>query len=115
MRIKKKESDICWWCDLGRKQTCRHLFGRCRAWRRELLALKKKVEWLKGKRRGRGTRLNVVSLFQDKWLMEAIVTDGRGTETESKELAAGVDGDSGAGTGTDRSATRWRDRAQRET
>jgi hypothetical protein len=29
--IKKKESEICWWCDSGRKQTCGHLFGRCRA------------------------------------------------------------------------------------
>jgi hypothetical protein len=34
------------------------------------------------------------------------VADGRGTETESKELAAGVDGDSGAGTGVDGAATR---------
>jgi hypothetical protein len=72
-RIKKKESDICWWCDSGRKQTRGHLFGRCRAWRRELLALKTKVERLKGKRRGRGARLNVVSLFQDERLTEVIL------------------------------------------
>jgi hypothetical protein len=72
-RIKKKESDICWWCDSGRKQTRGHLFGRCRAWRRELLDLKKKVERLKGKRRGRGARLKVVSLFQDERLTDAVL------------------------------------------
>jgi hypothetical protein len=66
MRIKKKESNICRWCDSGRRQTRGHLFGWCRAWRRELLDLKKKVERLKGKRRGRGIRPNIVSLFQDE-------------------------------------------------
>jgi hypothetical protein len=70
---KKKESDTCWWCDSGRRQTRGHLFGRCRAWRRELLALKKKVERLKGKRRGRDARLNVVSLFRDERLTEVIL------------------------------------------
>jgi hypothetical protein len=30
-----------------------------------------------------------------------VVTDGRGTEMESRELVAGVDGSSGAGTGVD--------------
>jgi hypothetical protein len=64
--IKKKESDTCWWSDPGRRQTRGYLFGQCRAWRQELLDLKKMVEQLKGKRRGRGIRLNVVSLFQDE-------------------------------------------------
>jgi hypothetical protein len=73
MRIKKKEADTCWWCDSGRKQIRGHLFGGCRAWKRELLALKKKIERLKGKWRGRGVRLNVVSLFQDERLTEAIL------------------------------------------
>jgi hypothetical protein len=35
-------------------------------------------------------------------------------EMESKELAAGVDGDSGAGMGMDGAATPWRDRAWQE-
>jgi hypothetical protein len=39
----------------------------------ELLALKKKVEPLKGKRRGTGARLKVVSLFQDERLTEVIL------------------------------------------
>jgi hypothetical protein len=73
MQIKKKEADTYWWCDSGCKQTRRHLFGGCRAWKRELLGLEKKVERLKRKQQGRGVRLNVVSLFQDEQLMEAIL------------------------------------------
>jgi hypothetical protein len=41
--------------------------------------------------------------------------DGRGTETESRELAAGVDGSSGAGTGVDGAATWWKGRARLKT
>jgi hypothetical protein len=72
-RIKKKEADTCWWCHSGRKQTRGHLFGGCKAWKRELLALRKKIEKLTGKRRGRGRRLKVVSLFQDERFTEAIL------------------------------------------
>jgi hypothetical protein len=56
VRIKKKESDACWWCDSGRKQSRGHLFGKCRAWKRECLALKKRVERIRGRRRKRGQR-----------------------------------------------------------
>jgi hypothetical protein len=53
-RIKKKEEDTCWWCRSGRKQTRGHLFGGCKAWKRELLALQKKIEKIMGRKRGRG-------------------------------------------------------------
>jgi hypothetical protein len=43
------------------------------------------------------------------------VTDERGTEAESRELAAGVDGNSGAGAGLEKTATRWRGKARRKT
>jgi hypothetical protein len=43
------------------------------------------------------------------------VTGERGTRTESRELAAGVDGNSGAGADLERTATRWRGRARRKT
>jgi hypothetical protein len=41
--------------------------------------------------------------------------DGRGTDTESRELTAGVDGRLGVGTGGDGAAARWRGRVLRET
>jgi hypothetical protein len=44
-----------------------------------------------------------------------VVTDGRGTGTESRELAAGVDRNSGAGTGVDGVAARWKGRARWKT
>jgi hypothetical protein len=39
----------------------------------------------------------------------------RGTGAESRELAAGEDGDSGAGTGGDGAVVQWRGWALRET
>jgi hypothetical protein len=58
--------------DSGKVQTRGHLFGGCKAWKREALALKKWVEKIRGRRRGSGARLNVVSLFQDQRLTEEI-------------------------------------------
>jgi hypothetical protein len=80
MRIKKKESDACWWCDSGRKQSRGHLFGGCRAWKRECLALKRRVERITGRKRKRGqrrsereARLKVVDLFKDERLTGAVL------------------------------------------
>jgi hypothetical protein len=42
------------------------------------------------------------------------VTGERGTRTESRELAAGMDGNSGVGAGLERTATRQRGKAQRK-
>jgi hypothetical protein len=44
-----------------------------------------------------------------------LVTDGRGTGMEFREPAAGVDGNSGAGTGLDGTAMQWRGTAQWKT
>jgi hypothetical protein len=43
------------------------------------------------------------------------VMDGWGMGMESRELAVGVDGNSGAGMGLDGMAMRWRGRARRKT
>jgi hypothetical protein len=80
VRIKKKESDACWWCDSVRKQSRGHLFGGCRAWKRECLALKKKVKRITGRKRKRGqrrcergARLKVVDPFKEERLTEAVL------------------------------------------
>ena len=31
-RIRKIDSDRCWWCDSGERQSYYHLFARCKAW-----------------------------------------------------------------------------------
>jgi hypothetical protein len=72
-RIKKREADTCWWCDSGRKQTRGHLFGGCRAWKREVLTLRKEVERITGRKRRLGNRLKVVTLFHDERLTETIL------------------------------------------
>jgi hypothetical protein len=87
VRIKKTESNACWWCDSGRKQSRAHLFGGCRAWKRECLTLKTGVERIKGKKRKRGQRrsergaqLKVVDLFKDERLTEAVLGFLKDTE-----------------------------------
>jgi hypothetical protein len=87
VRIKKKESDACWWCDSERKQSRGHLFGGCRAWKRECLALRKRVERITGKKRKRGqrrsergARLKVVDVFKDERLTEAVLEFLKDTE-----------------------------------
>jgi hypothetical protein len=79
-RIKKKKSDACWWWDSGRKHSRGHLFGGCRAWKRECLALKRRVERITGRKRKRGqrrsergARLKVVDLFKDERLTGAVL------------------------------------------
>jgi hypothetical protein len=43
VHIKKKESNRCWWCESGRRQTHRYLFRECRSWQREFAKLQKEV------------------------------------------------------------------------
>jgi hypothetical protein len=49
-----------------------------------------------------------------EWVKMISVTGERGTRTESRELAAGVDGNSGMGAGLERTATRRRGKARRK-
>jgi hypothetical protein len=73
VRIKKKESDRCWWCESGRRQTRGHLFGECRRWQCEFAELRKEVERITGKTRRLRERLKVVDLFNDDRLTKAIL------------------------------------------
>jgi hypothetical protein len=67
------------------------LFGGCRAWKRECLALKKRVEKITGKKRGRGqqrnergARLKVVDLFKDERMTEAVLEFLEDTEIDRR-------------------------------
>ncbi|KAI5785399.1 hypothetical protein FPQ18DRAFT_405087 [Pyronema domesticum] len=35
-KLGKRESDTCWWCDSGKRQTREHLFKECSRWRAEI-------------------------------------------------------------------------------
>jgi hypothetical protein len=73
VRIKKKKSDRCWWCESGRRQTRGNLFRECRRWQREFAELRKEVERIMGKTRRLRERLKVVDLFNDDRLTKAIL------------------------------------------
>jgi hypothetical protein len=73
VHIKKKESDRCWWCESGRRQTHGHLFGECRHWQCEFAELRTEVERITGKTRRLRERLKVVDLFNDDRLTKAIL------------------------------------------
>jgi hypothetical protein len=70
---QKKDSASCWWCHAGKKPTRGHLVGGRKAWKGEVLALRKRVEKINGRKGGRGAHLNAVSLFQDERLTEGIL------------------------------------------
>ncbi|KAI5784166.1 hypothetical protein FPQ18DRAFT_418351 [Pyronema domesticum] len=52
-KLKKSDSDICWWCESGRRQTRNHLFKECAKWRAEIKNLwrmvGKDVGWRRAK------------------------------------------------------------------
>ena len=73
VRIKKKDSDRCWWCDSGERQTRGHLFGACDRWQREYEVLAQEVEKITGKPRRRRGRLKAVEIFSDDRLTKAIL------------------------------------------
>jgi hypothetical protein len=69
-----------WSCLMADEKTRGHLFGGCKAWKRECLALKKRIERITGKRRKRGqrrrergARVKVVDLFKDERLTGAVL------------------------------------------
>jgi hypothetical protein len=73
VRIRKKESDKCWWCESGRRQTRGHLFRECRRWQREFAELRREVARITGKTRRLRERLKAVDLFTDDRLTKAIL------------------------------------------
>jgi hypothetical protein len=46
---KKQDSDECWWCESGKRQTREHLFIECSHWMSEIRdlwrAVRKEVGW----------------------------------------------------------------------
>ena len=50
-KIKKKDSDHCWWCGLAKRQTREHLFKECSRWKHQIdvlwKTLRKDLGWKK--------------------------------------------------------------------
>jgi hypothetical protein len=52
-KLKKGDTDVCWWCESGKRQTREHLFKECARWKREIKDLwwevGKEVGWRRAK------------------------------------------------------------------
>jgi hypothetical protein len=69
-KLKKKDSDTCWWCEAGRRQTRDHLFKECSTWKNEIKDL-----WWRGREVGwrRAKWKSVAKLFREERAEEAIL------------------------------------------
>jgi hypothetical protein len=105
-RLRKIDSDQCWWCDSGVRQTRHHLFCECRAFRPQIVKMWKAVGEALGWKRRR--RKRVSDLFYREEATEAVLeflrTTGVGkypprppaTAEESEEEAGTVFSESGS-------------------
>jgi ribonuclease HI len=57
-KLKKIESDQCWWCDSGERQTRHHLFTKCRAFMPQIRQLWKEVGSTLGWKHPKGRRIS---------------------------------------------------------
>ena len=70
-KLKKTDSDQCWWCETGKRQTRDHLFKECGRWKTEINLLWKTI----GKKLGWKHRRNkkISELFREEKATEAIL------------------------------------------
>lgn len=43
-KIKTSDSDTCWWCEIGKRQTREYLFKKCIHWKVEIKVLWRRVQ-----------------------------------------------------------------------
>lgn len=70
-KIKKSDSDECWWCEIGKRQTREHLFKECLHWKVEITELWRRVSKDVGWRNHRWKPIS--SLFNEKKATGAIL------------------------------------------
>jgi ribonuclease HI len=72
-KLGKVDSDECWWCDAGVRQTRHHLFCECRAFRPQIVKLWKEVGEALGWKRRRKKRMRVADLFYREEVTEVVL------------------------------------------
>ena len=70
-KLKKIESDQCWWCDSGKRQTRHHLLCECRAFRPQIVKMWREVGKALGWKKRR--RKRVADLFYREEATEAVL------------------------------------------
>jgi ribonuclease HI len=68
---RKRDSDMCWWCESGKRQTREHLFKECVRWKSEIKDLWRKVGRDVGWRRAKWK--SVAQLFREESAEEAVL------------------------------------------
>jgi ribonuclease HI len=70
-KLKKQDSDECWWCESGKRQTREHLFKECSHWLSEIRdlwrAVRKEVGWRRAKWKP------IALLFREEKVTEAVL------------------------------------------
>jgi hypothetical protein len=77
-KIKKTDSDRCWWCDSYKKQTRHHLFVECDKWKPQQKVLWRKVGKELGWKHPKIVRIS--DLFGDERATEAVLQFLRDTD-----------------------------------
>jgi hypothetical protein len=70
-KLRMVDSDECWWCDAGVRQTRHHLFCECRAFRPQIVKMWRAVGEALGWKRRR--RKRVSDLFYREEATEAVL------------------------------------------
>ena len=64
---QRSDSDECWWCNCGKRQTRHHLFTECRAWAPQIRRLWRRI--------GKDCRWQHPRVPSVRWLWEERATD----------------------------------------
>jgi hypothetical protein len=70
-KLRKRESEECWWCDSGERQTREHLFKECSRWKGEIRDLWRRVGKEVGWRRAKWKPIS--KLFREEQAEEAVL------------------------------------------
>jgi hypothetical protein len=93
-KLRKRDSDECWWCESDKRQTRKHLFKECSRWLPEIRELWRAVGKALGWKRMRWRSVSV--LFREEKATEAILEFLRQTEIRRmRRVEVPVDGEAG--------------------
>ncbi|KAI5788746.1 ribonuclease H-like domain-containing protein [Pyronema domesticum] len=70
-KLKMRDSDVCWWCALGRRQTHEYFFKECSRWKGEIKDLWRRVGKDVGWRRAKWKP--IARLFREERANEAVL------------------------------------------
>jgi hypothetical protein len=77
-KLRKTDSDLCWWCEDGKKQTREHLFKECKRWKTESNVLWKEVGKKLGWKHRKNKKISV--LFSEDKVTGAVLQFLRDTD-----------------------------------